>query len=101
MQQLFLRRLLLGEEADIVDQEGIAIAKQLAKPVELVVMHRLHEAIGELLRGQEEERQSGNFRLKPAQIPSSRWVLPMPTGPCRTSGIGQSIGVSTGLRAEA
>ena len=41
-----LRRLLLGQEVQIIQQEGIAIAELFAKGVQLVLVHGLHKAIG-------------------------------------------------------
>ena len=59
VQEFFLRGFFLGEEADVVHQEGIAFAELLAKAAQLVLVHRRHEAVGEILRGQEEDAAIG------------------------------------------
>ena len=61
VQEFLLRRLLLGQEIQVVHQKRVAIAELLAEGAELVLVHRLDEAIGELLRSQEEDAPVGKL----------------------------------------
>ena len=81
VEELLLGPLLVGDELDVVDEEQVDPAVAGTELVDLALLDRGDELVGELLAGRVDDalaRELGDTALPIACI---RWVLPSPTPP--------------------